>query len=538
MIVGLVVGLSVSLLTRSSDEDESSLVTNTVAFSAAEPAEESTSEPRQRASYRPAAASNCPSSSSPSAGLSTTQTPPSNTSTKNLTELNVVLFYADDWAAETLGIANNDVQTPNLDAMAARGMWFRNNYVTASICWQSRASLLTGMYASALQFFSETSMAFYGEVVQWKDTLFSLLRNQGGYHVGFVGKWHAPLPNKAKEKAFDFIRVYSGRHWYRRDGVRRHVTELNQADALEFLEKRPRNKKFALAISFFATHVWIGKEYPDSYMPQPSTESLYPSNYTIALPVTATEEAWNNLPWFFTEKNLGRKNWRHRGFDVEEHRQVTMKRMYRMATEVDNVVGAIIKELKQQGEYDNTLFIFTTDNGNYQGEHGLAGKWYAHDESIRVPLIIQDPRMAASEKGKTNDEFTLNIDLAPTILSAAGVTPPSGMQGRDIAQLYGDDPVVRQLASSNWRMDFFYEWSRGGRGKYMRRPDAFALVQKDWKYIYWSQTGYEQIFNLAEDPFEQTDVFNETLSDNLTKYEELRERYNILKNSSQRGDPQ
>ena len=191
--------------------------------------------------------------------------------------LNVVLFYTDDWNADVLGVADKTgmVQTPNLDQLAAEGQWFPHSYVTTSVCWQSRATLLTGLYVSVHQFFRLNSNSFYGEVVRWTDTLFALLK-EGGQYVGFVGKWHASFPNATlKAEAFDFFRPYYGLHWMRRGGVLRHVTELNQADALEFLKKRPVEQNFALTVSFFATHAWNSKEYPDTYMPQPYS-ATYP----------------------------------------------------------------------------------------------------------------------------------------------------------------------------------------------------------------------------------------------------------------------
>ena len=118
----------------------------------------------------------------------------------------------------------------------------------------------------------------------------------------------------------------------------------------------------------------------------------------------------------------------------------------------------MLEELKHQGVLDNTLVIFTTDNGYYHAEHGLADKWYPHQESIRVPLIIHDPRMPAENAGKTNDDFTLSVDLAPTILSAANIDIPDSMQGKNLSPLYmsdgsgGDQKPV-------WRDEFFYELS-------------------------------------------------------------------------------
>jgi len=455
--------------------------------------------------------------------------------------LNVILFYADDWNADMLGIADtsNMVHTPNLDQLATEGQWFPNSYVTTSVCWQSRATLLTGMYVSVHQFFRIRSQAFYGEVVQWTDTLFALLKGAGNY-VGFVGKWHAPVPQPAQEQqAFDLFREYYGRHWMKRDGVRRHVTELNQADALEFLQSRPVNQNFALTVSFYAPHIWKNKPYPDCYMPQPYTENLYNSSVIIPHPVTATEDSWNNLPWFFTEENKERKVWRALHYNVEEDRQETIKRKYRMAAEVDDAVGAILAELKTEGVYENTLIIFTADNGHYDGQFGLAGKRYTHDESIRVPLLIRDPRMPSHQRGRVNDNIALNVDLAPTILAAAGIDPPLAMQGRDLAQLYLTPEDG--LDGLSWRTDFFYEWNQGspidavGHGNYLESPAVFALIQKDWKYIYWPQTDYEQIFDLQLDPNEEFDVLNETIANQNWKYTELKDRYNLLKTLSQGG---
>jgi len=132
-----------------------------------------------------------------------------------------------------------------------------------------------------------------------------------------------------------------------------------------------------------------------------------------------------------------------------------MKNYYRMATEVDSSSQAIVQELENQGILNETLIIFTTDNGFFHAEHGLSDKFYPHQESIRVPLIIRDPRMSDEFIGTTNDDFTLSIDLAPTIVSAAGITVPDRMQGRDISVLYRKDGA-KELKASPWRVEFFY----------------------------------------------------------------------------------
>jgi arylsulfatase A-like enzyme len=169
-------------------------------------------------------------------------------------------------------------------------------------------------------------------------------------------------------------------------------------------------------------------------------------------------------------------------------------------------------------------------------EHGLADKWYPHEESIRVPLVIQDPRMPDHLRGTKIDEFTLNIDLAPTLLGAAGLETPRHMQGRDIADLYlADDPAS---VAASWRKDFFYEWSQGrpedaqGHGPYSFIPAVFALIRRDYKYFYWPQVGYEQLYQIAVDPLEEHDVINTTDSDTIAR---LKARYAELKNLSQSG---
>jgi len=340
-------------------------------------------------------------------------------------------------------------------------------------------------------------------------------------------------------EAFDYSNMYYGQHLLLRNGELRHVTELNGADSLDYLRnRRPRDKKFCLTVSFFAPHAWDNKPYPDQYVPQNYTEGMY-DDITIPIPEAATLEEWEKLPWFFTDQNVGRTRWGLR-YDTPEHYQVSMKRYYRMVSEIDDVVGALIDELKAQGVYDNTMLIFTTDNGQFHGEHQLAGKWYPHDESIRVPLIIQDPRMPDEVRGTVKDEFTLSTDLAPTILSAAGLTVPERMQGQDISELYlNPDGLVAQ----SWRRDFFYEFNRGdpetaeGHDDILFNPACFALVQKDWKYFYWPQADLEQLFNIADDPFEQNDLLNSTAVTNLAKLEELRSRYKYLKLQSQSNVP-
>lgn len=424
--------------------------------------------------------------------------------------LNVLVLYADDWRYNTLGCAGNPVvKTPNLDRLAGEGLRFTHACVTTAICGVSRASLFTGQWMSR-----HGNTAFQMFETPWAQTYPGILRDNG-YYVGHIGKWHN---GKFPAENFDFGRSYSGTHWIKEpDGSKIHVTQKNENDALEFLKTRPAGKPFCLTLAFFATHAEDNN--PLQYLPQPKSMALY-KDVKIPVPPNATDESFQRLPPFIAnEKNEGRVRW-HWRFDTPEKYQTMMKNYYRLATEVDSTCGRILGELKKQGLLDSTLVIFTGDNGYFHGEHGLADKWYPHEESIRVPLIVWDPRMDKAKKGQTEDAYALNVDLAPTILAAAGMKAPPTMQGKNFAPLYqtGSRP--------EWRTEFFYEHAALGA----KIPASQALVRTDWKYFYWPDFKTEQLFNLAEDPIEEKDLIAEPSQ--KARITEMKARFAELKASA------
>jgi arylsulfatase len=421
---------------------------------------------------------------------------------------NVVVLYADDWRHDTLGCAGHPVvKTPHLDALAGRGVRFTHNCVTTAICGVSRATLFTGQWMSR-----HGNRAFDAFNTPWSETYPGLLRAHG-YHVGLFGKWHC---GAFPRHEFDAGSDYAGTHWQREaDGGEIHVTRKNERDALAFLRTRPTDRPFCLTLSFFATHA--EDENPLQYLPQPESLPLY-ADVAIPIPATAGEEHYRRLPEFLvSEKNEGRIRW-HWRFDTPEKYQDYMKNYFRLATEVDAACGAVIDELERQELLTDTLVIFTTDNGYLHGEHGLADKWYPFEESIRTPLIVVDPRMPASVRGTTDDALTLNVDLAPTILAAAGVAPPRRMQGRDLASLYLGGGAA-------WRTEFFYEHPT--ITNIARIPSSEALVRADIKYVVWPDFGREQLFDLVADPQETADVIADPAY--AARLASLRERFAQLK---------
>jgi arylsulfatase len=423
--------------------------------------------------------------------------------------INILVLLADDWRYDTLHVAGDAiVQTPNLDRLAAEGLRFTHGCVTTPICGVSRASLFTGQWMSR-----HGDPAFAMFKTPWAETYPGLLRTNG-YYVGHVGKWHN---GKFPAENFNFGRSYMGTHWMKEpDGTKIHVTQKNERDSLEFLRTRPKDKPFCLTVAFFAPHA--EDPNPLQYLPQPSSMALY-KDVTIPVPVNATDESFHRLPPFIAnEKNESRVRW-HWRFDSPEKFQTMMKNYYRLCTEVDAACGKVLQELKQEGVLDNTLVIFTGDNGYFHAEHGLADKWYPHQESIRVPLIIWDPRMAKAKHGTTNDDIVLNVDLAPTILAAVGIQAPPRMQGRDLAPLY----LAHEKPA--WRTEYFEEHATIQSTNFI--PASEALVQKDWKYFYWPDFKTEQLFDLRADPHEEHDLVADPAQ--KERLAEMRKRFAELK---------
>jgi arylsulfatase len=400
--------------------------------------------------------------------------------------MNVVMLVIDDTRWDSIGAAGNRiVRTPRIDALASDGIRFTQARVTTSICMTSRASLLTGQYLS------RHGIDRFGKQLTpdaFAQTYPGLLRT-AGYWTGYVGKYDV---GAARPADFDFVRAYHGRHWIEDPtGERVHVTENNARDSIEFLRSRPRDRPFLLSVGFFAPHAEDAAK--DQYLPQDWSARLYEGVKVPPSPL-AGQKYLDSLPPFLSkESNEGRVRF-HWRFDTPERYQQYMIRYYRLITEVDAAIGRLADELKAQGVYDNTLIAFIGDNGYFHADRGLADKWYPYEQALRVPLIVRDPRVPAGRRGATRDELALNIDIAPTIVAAAGLSVPGGMQGQSLSPLY--------LANTrpDWRDEFFYEHptitSRD------RIPSSQGVIRRDWKYVYWPEFAYEQLFNLKDDAAE------------------------------------
>lgn len=402
--------------------------------------------------------------------------------------LNIVLLYTDDQRFDSIhALGNPVIETPALDRLVEQGTVFSNSFVTTAICCTSRASLLTGQYArrhGIHDFATPLSSAALAET-------FPLQLRAAGYRTGFVGKWG--VGNLMPAESYDYWRGFPGQgKFFERDRPDLHLTDRQGEQALEFLDGCTTEQPFCLQVSFKAPHT---EDPAERQMPPAARfESLYAE---VEMPVapTANEGSFARLPEFL-RKSEARVRW-ERLFSTREKYQASVRDYFRLITGVDEVVGQIRARLAERGFAQNTVIIFTADNGYCLGEHGLSGKWFMYEESIRVPLVIYDPRREKQDHVPTRDEMVLNIDLAPTILDLAGVPAPDAMQGTSLLPLLAGREIP-------WRDHWFYEHLFEHPGL----PKSEGVRTKDWKYVrYLLPDGhYEQLFDLKHDPREEHDL--------------------------------
>ena len=421
------------------------------------------------------------------------------------------VLLVDDLRHDTFGFAGHDIcRTPNIDALAKESHVFKNAFVTTAICMVSRASIFTGQYEARHQIHGFRT-EFTAQA--WRHSYPQLLK-EAGYHTGFIGKYGVGNKMVEARKTFDFWRGFAGQGRFydpkRKDN--QHLTALQGDQSLEFLRTAPKDQPWSLSVSFKAVHCQDGakRQFP----PDKRDEPLY-ANITLPLAPLSDQKYFDALhePLKTSES---RKRWQIR-FSPELF-QETVKDYYRLLNSVDRELGRIRAELTKQGCDQNTVIIFTSDHGFYLGERGLAGKWFAHEESIRIPLLIHDPR---TDKKRTPPltPMALNIDFAPTILAFAGLDAPQTMQGRSLLPLLAASP-------SNWRADFFYEHHFIPD----RIPESEAVRNERWKYIHWlaPKPGVEELYDLRDDPQEIKNLVSdpahqETLEQLRKRWKELRE---------------
>lgn len=411
---------------------------------------------------------------------------------------NIIFIFADDQTSSSLGCYGHPIaQTPHIDSLAARGVRFQNAFVSQAICWVSRTSILTGLTGRSFgspdspdQPTAENCKTFYPD----------LLRTQG-YRTGHFGKWHTKMPKGSRPADhFDVFEDIGRNPFFKKqpDGSLRHETDLIVDRGIDFVKQQPQEKPFALQLWFNACHAEDKDRRPGAHFAWPqSADGLYAEQemYRPRLDDPAIFEA---LPDFFkTSITRERYFWR---WNTPEKYQTNMRAYLRMVSGIDNAIGRLLTALEEAGLSGNTVIVYSADNGYHMANRGLAGKWSHFEESLRVPLIIADPRVEAAQRGKVIEAPVLNLDLPSTFLDLAGAPVPAHYQGRSLR------PMLTDSVPADWRSETFhehfavrnripaYEGVRTARFKYARYFDH------SHEFLHDLQNDPDELKNLASDP--------------------------------------
>ncbi len=405
---------------------------------------------------------------------------------------NIVFFFADDQTTSTLGCYGNPiVQTPNIDALAARGTRFENAFVSQSICWVSRTTILTGLTGRSYGTSADPDVARADAV----ETLYSDILRQHGYRTGYFGKWHAKMPKGYRQQDhFDAFEAIGRTPYYKPqpDGSLRHETELIVDRGIDFVKSQPKDKPFALNMWFNACHAEDNDRRPGiGQFPWPQAVDGMYDDIDIPAPRLNDPAIFDGLPDFLkTTINRERYFWR---WNTAAKYQTNIRAYYRMVSGIDGAIGRFITALEEAGLADNTIIVYSADNGYYMGNRGLAGKWSHYEESLRVPLIVVDPRVDKPQQGKVTDAAALNLDLPATFLDWAGAEVPERYQGHSLRR------VVEQGKPANWRTETFHEHFAVRN----RIPAFEGLRNERFKYVrYFDHGNHEFLHDLKTDPDE------------------------------------
>jgi arylsulfatase A-like enzyme len=473
------------------------------------------------------------------------------------TRPNIIFLLTDDQRRDSLGCyGNKEVRSPNIDQLAAGGVLFENAFVTSAICTPSRACYFLGQYERrhGVNFNSGTSLA----PAAWENSYPMLLR-QAGYFTGYIGKNHVPVGPRGYEtgvieKSFDFW--YAGhqhltfypkaRHPIFRQAKANTQPEVLEEGALSFLDphgvfiggaaaflkQRPEGKPFCLSIAFNLPH----RAGTGSMKQLPSDPALYRTAYRdkigeYRLAANYTPKAEIRKPRL--PEDVLYAKYRQHSYDyvdteaeVREHHV----RCYQTITGIDSVLGAIRDQLRKLGLDRNTVIVFASDHGIMDGEYGLGGKALNYEPCLRIPMIVMDPRLPSSRRGKRLTELAQSIDIAPTLLDLAGVAIPSTMQGRSLKPLLRGEktrwreyafaenlwstifgnPRVESVRSAEWKYIRYFATDRGlfsGGDEYGVTPEQ-AHAYQAWltASVRGLKPSYEELFHVAADPDETVNL--------------------------------
>ncbi len=442
---------------------------------------------------------------------------------------NVIFVFTDDHAAHAISAYGSRInQTPNIDRLAREGMLFRNCFCTNSICAPSRAVVLTGKHSH------RNGVRRNGDRFDGSQQTFPKLLRRAGYQTAVVGKWHL----KSDPTGFDFWKVLIGQGSYYNprfksaEGVTRHkgyTTDIITDMTLDWLRNgRDPDKPFLLMYQHKAPHrEWLPgpdhlRLYDDQQIAEPDT--LF-DDYTGKAKVALSQEMTvahhlrlqQDLKMGWTPPGLTppqREAWRQAyqprdeaflksDLDSEElvrwKYQRYIKDYLRCVASVDDNLGRVLRYLDDTGLAQNTIVVYSSDQGFFLGDHGWYDKRWMYEESLRMPFIVRWPAEVAP--GAENTDLIQNVDFAETFLDVAGADIPSDMQGRSLRPLMkGDTP-------DDWRSSIYYHYWEFPAVHSVARHRGVRTAR--FKLIHYYQADAWELFDLENDPHEMKSVYDD-----------------------------
>ena len=441
---------------------------------------------------------------------------------------NILFIMSDDHTTQAFGVYGSRLAelnpTPHIDSLAKGGMRFDHVYCNNSICTPSRASIITGQYPQT------NGVLDLGGNIPADRQFLPMEMKKAGYQTAMIGKWHL----KQEPGAFDYYCVLPGQGKYHNPDFRiqgpkpwpknviskkgSHSSDAITDISLEWLKnKRDKNKPFFLMHHFKAPHDMFenAKRYDkwlaDVKIPEPGNLLNQPSPGfgSVASRNLGSGMAKNHSSWKLS-KRLGVPDDLPEPEYTKEGYQRYLKRYLRCVKGVDDNVKRLIDYLKETGEFENTLIVYTGDQGFFLGEHDLMDKRWMYEEAFRMPFIVHYPKMVKA--GSVNNWLINNTDFAPMMLEIAGIKTPSYMQGRSfVGALKGESKP------SNWRKVTYYRYWMHMAHR-LQVPAHFGVRSERYKLIFFygvSEKGSQgatpvawELYDLQKDPFENKNEYN------------------------------
>lgn len=454
---------------------------------------------------------------------------------------NIIFIYSDDHSQATISAYGSKInQTPNIDKLAAEGMRFTQSFVVNSICGPARACILSGAHSHI-----NGQTGNYADFRQGIPT-FAKEMQANGYQTAMVGKWHV----RGEPLGFDYYGIAGGYYLTEiktKEGVvplQGYTTDVITDLSLDWIEKTDKDKPFVAWVCHSAVHrSWMpGPKYLNRYddvtIPEPTTlfdnykgrspgaeraqmriaRDLFPA-YDLKLPITGEGYLDKNAERHFEgmtpeqrsawDTAYGPKNEAFAAADLSGdaltswNYQRYAKDYLRCVDAVDDSVGRILAYLKENDLEDNTIVIYSSDQGFFVGEHGWYDKRWMYEPSMRTPLIVRWP--GVTEAGTTCDNIVQNIDMAPTFIDAAGIPVPGEMQGESLV------PLLKGENPEDWRDAAYYHYQMDdGTKKHSHVVAKHYGVRTDrYKLIYVYEHDFWELYDLKRDPDEMENRYGD-----------------------------